>query len=682
VRNGHLPVNGWSLSQAGIEDIQVLVDGHLCASLSYGAERPDVAAANPQFRDSVHCGFIGRVRVDSLAAGEHSLVLQILSRDGGRMELTRRFRVAPKAGSDPAGLDAEYLEWLAWRSPSKPDLEWMRAEGERLPYQPIISLVVPVDNTPEDWLRMMADSVMAQTYGRWELCLAEGTSTAPHVRPFLDRLAERDPRVKVSRLNENPGTAGRSNAALALATGEFIGLLDPGDVLTPSALFEVVRALSAAPDTDLIYSDEDRVDETGEGRWDPFFKPDWSPDLLLSANYVGHFSLYRRALVQAIGGFRPAFEGSQDYDLVLRFTERTDRIVHLPSVLYSRRMIPGFSGGRKMAERHAVESARRAVADALRRRGVAGHVEPGCRPGRWRVRYELRGRPAVTLVIPSGGKMNFLQACLESVLERSTYSNLHLLVIDNSDGTAVADLCHDLRRRDSRVMYQRHRIHPFNYSVQNNFALTLVDTPYVVLLNDDVTVITPDWVESMLEHAQRPEVGVVGAKLLFPDRTLQHAGVILGPYETCSHAFRFFPEDDPGHHDLPHLIRNCSAVTFACAMMRHSVYDEVGGLDEQNLAVAYNDVDMCLRIRERGYRVVYTPHAVLCHHESVTKDVSFNPGEVDYLRRRWGALVRHDPFYNPNLTRKTDDYSLNFDLPTIPGSYELVSRPDKFFLRQ
>ena len=265
-----------------------------------------------------------------------------------------------------------------------------------------------------------------------------------------------------------------------------------------------------------------------------------------------HFGVYRRSLVEAIGGFRPEYDGSQDYDLVLRFTERTDRIVHLPSVLYSWRKIRGSAAHDVMAKPYAVDAAQRAVEDALRRRGVAGRVEPGYSLGQWRVRYDLRGQPPVTLVISAGGNMKCLQACLESVLERSTYSNLHVLVTDDSDGTAVADLCRALGRRDPRLKYRRFRLKPFNYSAINNSAVSLVDTPYVVLLNDDVTVITPDWVEAMLEHAQRPEVGVVGAKLLYPDRSIQHAGVILGPCENCGHAFKHFSENDPG------LLRSCS----------------------------------------------------------------------------------------------------------------------------
>ncbi len=662
---GHLRVRGWALSKVGVAEVVVLVDGLPREGVVYGAVRLDVEAAHPDFPDADRSGFVGKIDLEGLTEGEHSLVVRVRGRDGGELELNRSFRLDPFARLDRRLLNAEYRDWLAERMPSESDLARMRIAAMDLPYQPLISLVVPVHNTPEDYLRPMANSVMAQTYGRWELCLANGGSTAPHVRPFLDRLAKQDPRVKVVHLPQNLGIAGHSNAALALATGEFIGLLDSDDLLMPHALFEVARALNDAPQTDLVYSDEDKIDETGSDRWDAFFKPDWSPDLLFSMNYICHFGVYRRSLVEAIGRFRPEYDGSQDYDLVLRVTEQTDRIVHIPSILYSWRVIPGSTAGDDMAKPYAADAARRAIDDALRRRGVAGHVEPGCVPGRWRVRYDLRGQPAVTLVIAAGGNMKCLRACLGSVLERSTYPNLCVLVTDDSDGTEVADHCRALARRDPRLRYRRFRLKPFNYAAVNNSAVAQVDTPYLVLLNDDITVITPDWVEAMLEHAQRPEVGVVGAQLLYPDRSLQHAGVIMGTCENCGHAFKYFSEDDPGYFALARSLRNCSAVTFACAMMRRSVFDEVGGLDTRNLAVAFNDVDMCLRIRERGYWVVYTPHAVLFHHESATRTMHSNPGEEDYMRRRWAAVIRHDPFYNPNLTRDAEDYSLNFNAPTI-----------------
>ena len=374
---GHLRVRGWALSKAGIVDVRVFVDGLPREGIAYGASRFDVESAHPEFPNAHRSGFVGTVDLEGLAEGEHSLVVQVRSRDGCELSLIRSFRLELHARSDRADLNAEYPVWLARQTPSESDLARLRIEGENFPFRPLISLVVPVYNTAEKYLSLMADSVMAQTYENWELCLADDASTDPHVRPFLDRLARRDARVKVAHLSRNRGISGASNAALALATGEFIGLLDHDDVLAPSALFEVVSALNDAPATDLIYSDEDKVDDTGTERWDPFFKPDWSPDLLLSSNYVCHFGVYRRSLVEAIGGFRSEYDGSQDYDMVLRFTEQTDRIVHLPSILYSWRAIPGSAARDIMAKPYALDAARSAIDDALVRRGVAGRVEPG-----------------------------------------------------------------------------------------------------------------------------------------------------------------------------------------------------------------------------------------------------------------------------------------------------------------
>ena len=387
---GHLRVRGWALSKAGIEDVSVFVDGLPREGVAYGTARFDVEAAHPEFPNAHHSGFVGKIDLEGLPDGEHSLVVRVRSRDGCEMELNRSFRLDPDARPDRRDLNAEYPDWLARRTPSESDLARMRIDGMNLPYQPVISLVVPVYNTPENYLSLMVDSVMAQTYARWELCLANGGSTAPHVRPFLTRLAEQDSRVKVVHLPQNLGISGHSNAALALATGEFIGLLDSDDVLMPHALFEVVRALNEAPATDLIYSDEDKTDDTGEERWDPFFKPDWSPDLLLTNNYICHFGVYRRSLVEAIGGFRSEYDWSQDYDLVLRFTERTDRIVHLPSILYSWRAIPGSTARDMMAKPSAVDAAarrrRRAPATrgggARRTRLLPGAVARALRPAR------------------------------------------------------------------------------------------------------------------------------------------------------------------------------------------------------------------------------------------------------------------------------------------------------------
>ncbi|HET7092558.1 MAG TPA: glycosyltransferase, partial [Thermomicrobiales bacterium] len=333
-------------------------------------------------------------------------------------------------------------------------------------------------------------------------------------------------------------------------------------------------------------------------------------------------------------------------------------ILHVPKLLLSRRTVltpepPELDAAAVAAQRAALES-------AIARRGIDATVEAGISPGRWRVRYGLAATPGVTIVMPSGGKMQYLRPCLDDLIDRTTYPNLHILVLDNSDSFEVAALCDELALRFPRLRREPVELTPFNFSALINRALPFVETPYVILLNDDITVVTPDWVEAMLEHAQRPEVGIVGPKLLYPDGTLQHVGVVLGPFDGTVHAFKQFPGDTKGWFGLPNVIRNYSAVTFACAMMRTSLFQEVGGLDEENLPIAFNDVDFCLRVIEAGYRVVYTPHAVLYHHESVTKKAITNPSEVARLRSRWGHVIAHDPYYSPNLTRLGEDCSLNF----------------------
>jgi GT2 family glycosyltransferase len=663
-----LLVEGWALSRAGIQRIEAFVDGRPKVAVSYGALRPDVEEDYRDYPDSAHSGFISSLAVEDLPDGQHTLVVRIIASDGNQTEVERPFLVdrSLATSNQLPNINAEYQEWMRQHLPNEADLVSSRADMTRLTYQPRISLVVPVYDTPADCLRAMLDSVYGQVYSNWELCLVDDASTSSHVREILTQAASADSRVKVTFLMRNLGIAGASNAAFAQATGEFIGLLDSDDLLSPLALLEVVRLLNREPETDLIYTDEDKINQDGTFRWDPFFKPDWSPDLLLSMNYICHFGVYRRSIVEDIGArdngvFRPKFEGSQDYDLVLRFTERTDRVRHVPQILYSWRAVPGSGARDQLAKPRAVDAAGVALGEALKRRSVAGLIEQGIRPGYWRARYEIFERPQVTVVLLTGGRLEYLEPCLRSVLKCSTYGALRVLLVDNSQASDVADFYTTLSASHTNLEYVEYRARPFNYSAINNYAVSRVRTPYLVLLNDDTRVLTADWVEAMLEHAQRPEVGVVGPMLLFPDDTIQHAGVILGVYENTGHAFKRYPVNAMGYFGLPQVIRNCSAVTFACAMLRRSLYEELGGLDACHLGHAFNDVDMCLRIRERGYRVVYTPHAKLYHMESATKTAVAAPGEVEYMQRRWGHVILRDPFYNPNLTKQAENYSLNLE---------------------
>jgi GT2 family glycosyltransferase len=541
------------------------------------------------------------------------------------------------------------------------ELRRLRREAEGFAYRPLISVVMPVYDPEIRWLERALDSVLAQAYERWELCVCDDRSTDERVPATLSRYARLDDRIRVVRLEENAGISGASNAALSLATGEFVALLDHDDELSPDALFEVARVLQEHPEADLIYSDVDKIDERGD-RVDPNFKPDWSPDLLLSANYISHLGVYRRSILGEVGAFREGFEGAQDYDLVLRFTERADSVHHVPKVLYHWRMAEGSVAANSKNKDYIAARLRRALAEALERRGLAGTVEDGLLPNRLRVRLEIRGEPRVSVVIPTRDNVSLLRRCIGSIEGRTTYPNYEVLIVDNE--SADPETLAYLASTPHRVVRFEGE---FNYSRINNFGVSLAEGEYVLLLNDDTEVVSEGWMEEMLQHAQRPEVGAVGAKLLYPNGRVQHAGVVTGvghPWMPgiAVHSHQHYPSDSPGYVGALGTLRNYSAVTAACMMVRKSLFEELGGFDEENLPVSFNDVDLCLRMRQGGYSVIFTPHAVLYHHESVSRGRDWNREEFLHMRERWGEVLDNDPFYNSNLATGSADFNLRADL--------------------
>lgn len=538
----------------------------------------------------------------------------------------------------------------------------LRDEASAFGYRPLISVVVPVYNPEQEWLERALDSVLGQVYPNWELCICDDKSTKPHVREILSSYERLDRRIKVEYAEENSGISGASNAALSLATGEYVALLDHDDEFTPDALFEVVRVLQEHPGADLIYSDEDLVDEDGKPRW-PHFKPDWSPDMLLSHNYITHLGVYRKKIVDEIGGFRLGLEGSQDFDLVLRFTEKTDRIFHIPKVLYHWRAVEGSAALDSQNKPYTHERSRKALSEAMERRGIEGSVEDGFSANYLRVKRKIKDNPKVSIIIPTRNNASLLKNCIDSIERLTGYRNYEILIVDNNstDPEAVEYL--------SSV---RHRVVPFkgefNYSRINNFAVSQSSGEYVLLLNDDTEVITEEWLQAMLEHAQRPEVGAVGAKLLFPNDRVQHAGIVLGcglPWlpGIVDHAYKSYPVRSAGYAGTLKTVRNYSAVTAACMMLRRAVFDEVGGFDEENLKVAFNDVDLCLRMRELGYLVVYTPYAELYHYESASRKFEkIDLAETQYMIDRWSDILSRDPYYNPNFSLGGGDFNLRADM--------------------
>jgi GT2 family glycosyltransferase len=456
-------------------------------------------------------------------------------------------------------------------------------------------------------------------------------------------------------LESNRGIAGNTNAALELATGDYVGFLDHDDTLAPFALFEVARALNDWPDADILYSDEDFIDESGLHRFEPTFKPAWSPDVLRGHNYVCHFAVYRRELLNRLGGVRGEFDGAQDHDLILRASECARRIVHIPRVLYHWRRHPGSTAYHIDVKPGAGAAARRAVSEHLERLGIAGRVETNPDGITCAVRLANPHRPLVSVLIPNRDSCDVLETCLKSVVA-ADYQHLEILIIENnSTDAATFRYYDDAAERDRRIRVLNWP-GPFNYAAMHNWAVRQAQGEVLLLLNNDVEARHPDWIERMLEHAVRDEVGAVGAKLYFPDGRIQHGGIVVGIGGIAAHLYRGDPQDFPGDHQRLLVPQNLSALTAACLMLRKEVYRQVGGFDE-SLAVTFNDVDLCLRIRQLDKLIVWTPYSRLWHHESLTRGSDDTPDkmiramrEARVFREKWAQfLAEGDPYYNPNL---------------------------------
>ncbi len=522
-------------------------------------------------------------------------------------------------------------------------------------YSPVISVVMPVYMVEEKWLVKAVESVRGQWYSRWELCICDDASGSEELTGLLTSLAASDRRIKFVQRQHNGGIVKATNDALRLATGAYVTFLDDDDELNEDALYEVVKSLQGAR-YDLVYSDEDKIGENGE-LCDPFFKPDWSPDLLLSQNYICHLAVYRRKIIDEIGRLREKYDGSQDYDLVLRFTEKTHSIKHIPKILYHWRKIPGSAAADVNAKPYAFEAGKKAVESVLKRRGVAGRVVDGVWKGSYRVIREIEGEPLVSIIIPFKDQAATLKKCLRSILEKTTYSNFEILLVDNK--SELLETKEYLLSLTHGKIKKLEYMESFNFAAINNFAARHAKGEYLVLLNNDTEVITPGWIEAMLEHSQRKEVGAVGAKLFFPNDLVQHAGVLVGVGGIANSSFLKKSRDDLGYFGQADVIRNYSAVTGACMMTRRDLYLNMGGLDENNLAVTFNDVDFCLRLRSKGYLIVYTPYAQLYHHESLSRGYDVSLEEVKHMQREHRHILQNgDPYYNPNLSLERLDFSL------------------------
>lgn len=548
-----------------------------------------------------------------------------------------------------------YRQWYELHEPTPQELEQQRQQAQLMADEPSISLAIPVFNPPVEVLKETLYSVLNQTYQNWECCLANGDPSNQAIKDLIDQFVRQDARFNLVNLEQNLGIAGNTNAAIAIGTGEYIGFLDHDDLLAPFALFEVATRLRANPDIDLVYSDEDKVDATGR-RFFPFFKPDYSPDFLRSSNYICHFLVVRKSLGDRVGWVRDGFEGAQDYDLILRACEQARRIEHIPMVLYHWRTLQGSTAADSNAKPYAGASGAKAINEHLLRVGLPGHAESLSMPTSYRVHYEITGTPMVSILIPNHDHVDDLRKAVTSILNNSTYTNYEILIIENNSvepGTFA--LYEELKKLDVRIRVLDWQ-QPFNYSAINNWAVPHARGEMLLFLNNDIEVITPGWIEELLMHAVRPGVGSVGAKLYFPNKTIQHAGVVVGINEVAIHVYEGYSRDMTGHGMQLVLTRNVAANTSACMMVSREVFDVVGGFNE-SYVLAYGDIDLCLKLLEAGYVNVWTPYAELHHLGSSTRGYERTPEQLARLdaesarfRQRWQSLLAHgDPYYNQNL---------------------------------
>jgi GT2 family glycosyltransferase/SAM-dependent methyltransferase len=544
---------------------------------------------------------------------------------------------------------------------------------------PRISVLVPVYRPEPEILRRCVESVRRQTYQNWQLCLCDDGSGDPEIRALLDTFAAEDSRVAVGARDVNGGISAATNSAAEMATGEFLALLDQDDELDPGALAAAAVALAEDPEVDFVYTDEDKFEPDGR-RSEPFFKPDWSPDQLMSHMYLGHMLVFRRSLFEEVGGFRSEYDGSQDFDLALRLTERARKVTHVPVVGYHWRKIAGSTAHDYRAKPGADLAARAALTDALRRRGEQGSVESGLHEGTFRIRRVVSEQPLVSVIVPFHDGAELLRRCVTSLQERAGYENWEAILVDNNSWEPETRAVLNRLTQDQRCRVLPYP-QPFNWAAINNYAAQYAEGRHLLFLNADIEGRSDGWLEALVEQSQRHEVGAVGSRLLYPDGRVQHAGVVMGLGGGVAwHAFCFLPGDQPGYFGQAKVLRNYCAVTGACMMVPKEVFDSLGGFD-QSLPVAYNDIDFCLRLRDAGLRIVYTPFSELVHEESAIRGhASREPIETAIMWQRWEPIIRRDPYFNPNLDPLRSECSLDAGFEEDPW-LTLVSTVEKWLSR-
>jgi GT2 family glycosyltransferase len=537
-----------------------------------------------------------------------------------------------------------------------------------LTIKPKISIIMPVYNPPVEYLKAAIESVLEQQYDNLELCIADDCSTNEQVTRMLHTYSIRESRIKVVFRTENGHISACSNSALSLATGDYVLCLDHDDLLTPNCTFEIVKQINAQPDVEIIYSDEDKVDDNGTFS-NPYLKPDFAPDNLFAKNYITHITVYKKQLLDKLGGYRIGFEGSQDYDLILRATDLTSKICHIPKILYHWRIHPLSASQQEDVKPYAFIAAKKALEETLVRRNLSGEVQylPGLMG--YRVKYDVSSFDKVSIIIPTKDQTKLMRNTIDSLIALTEYPNYEIIVLDNNSNTQeFFELMAEYKEKYGNIFRCIEAKIPFNFSKLMNIGVENSTGDYILLLNNDVEILHSDWLTTMVSYAQQKRIGAVGVKLLYPDDNIQHAGTVIGLGGVAGHVFVHYYKNDPGYFYYLQSVTNYSAVTAACLMIRRSVYDEVGGMDE-NLEVEYNDVDFCLKIMDAGYNNVYVPDVVLYHYESATRGhphqnkVSYERHlrEVKYFKDKWDKYIKRDPFYHPNLTLDRQDFSMNFN---------------------
>lgn len=557
----------------------------------------------------------------------------------------------------------QYKIWMEKNELTKEEIE--RQKAYKFNFSPKISIVVPMYNTDEIFFKELVESIENQTYSNWELCLADGSETQ---NESLKQYYEKNKKIKYKFLNENKGISENTNKAIEMATGEYIGFLDHDDLISQDALFEMVKVINENQNAEFIYSDEDKIDEQYE-RFEPYFKPDYSPETLACNNYITHFVVVKKELLDRVGKLNSEFNGAQDFDFVLRATSEAKDVVHISKILYHWRVHKSSTANVADAKPYAYEAGKRAVEAHLKRTGRNGIVEDGQDvPGIYKIKYEIEGNPKVSILIPNKDNINLLKTCIDSILKLTTYKNYEIVVIENnSEKKETLEYYNEISKNEN-VRILNSGIKEFNYSKIINFGVQNVDSEFVIQLNNDTKILNSDWLENMVGYAQNKEIGAVGARLYYEDKTIQHAGIIVGLSGIAGNMLVNLPYGKHAYFGREAATRNVAAVTGACLLCRRELYEEVGFMNEEKFKVAFNDVDFCLKLLEKGYRNIYNPYVELIHYESKSRGYEYTKEqeerfnkESENFKTKWKKYIDYDPYYNINFSRKSCNYDINID---------------------